>query len=860
MMWALLLTLLMALIAPGARAQGVEPSVEPSVEPLVEGVSEAASDPAAQAPVELVVRVDDRTPRFLVSPELIIVSPDGQKTTVTPTDDMSDPLDRFKGDRLYLARVSLPAPGRVWVMLMDRRSNGKIVTVTRAPVTVGPKGGQTVIHVPKERDQIKETTEADLSAAPEAASQSGAPNGRGLTEKSAFPLAAAATVQPQEIEFQGWASNAVRAAFALIVGLSLLTVLSAGALRRLAQGMIAVVMDRPAPPDAGDRVPRWVDGVALGSVGLLLAVVWGPSLPRLAHDFLGVEYVDHYGTQWFYWFVEYNLKNGLSADNTNMFFFPWGKDVYKHTGSNVLDAYLSIPFRSLFGPVLGYNVFVLFGYALSGFAFYRLARELSTDRVVCVVSAAFFTLQPYLLLELLEGRPTQAIALFPVLFFWALIRSGLRRGLVAPILGGIMLALSGYQYWFYALFGGIAALIHGIWRTIFPAPESGGRAATFARHGVMGLIAIGLALPVALPMVLMTTSGENVPGLLDTDLWSWAASPPITREGNRIGIFSWQPLRAAMGFLVIDNDGDERFLSQYIAIPWVSLLLLLLWFRRPGRLDRGTVIAMLVGLTIFSMGPVLLIGTSALPNIPYIYLVKSVSFLRRLWWPSRCLLFVILLISLVMVQALAWLRRQPPRVQAAGFAGLALWWAWDLADTGTLPFPTWDATIPAGYQSHLYFQTDHEHPLLGGMLEDNTTFTPPEFTEFRTSNPMVSRLLWGDPIGNPFDWDSRAEDEVFELGYRYLVVQKDAFYHPADEDGPNRLQLLLGSLHNVFGDPVYDDGRIAIYAPWGDDPPCDPSTIAKDPAPVGPTEAKQEVREREPEDQLFTRILTSSGS
>lgn len=636
-------------------------------------------------------------------------------------------------------------------------------------------------------------------------------------------------------------------------------------------------MSASPPVDPPSQTPR----VGIGPVIVLVlaCAVFIGTLTGLTSSFLGIEYVDHYGTQWFYWFVEYNLKNGLSADNTNMFFFPWGKDIYKHTGSNVLDAYMAIPFRSLFGPVLGYNLFVLFGYALSGVAFYRLSRELSTDRVVCAVSAVFFTLQPYLLLELLEGRPTQAIALFPVLFFWALIRSGLRRGLAAPILGGVMLALSGYQYWFYALFGGIAALIHGIWRTIFPAPGAGGRAATLARHGVMGLIAIGLALPVALPMVLMTTSGENVPGLLDTDLWSWAASPPITREGNRIGIFSWQPLRAAMGFLVIDNDGDERFLSQYIAVPWVSLLLLLLWFRRPGKLDRGTVIAMLVGLTIVSMGPVLLIGTSALPNIPYIYLVKSVSFLRRLWWPSRCLLFVILLLSLVMVQALSWLRRQPARVQAAGFAGLALWWAWDLNDTGTLPFPTWDATIPAGYQclgkgdrsgavielpyawtqAHLYFQTDHEHPLLGGMLEDNTTFTPPEFTEFRTSNPMVSRLLWGDPIGNPFDWDSRAEDEVFELGYRYLVVQKDAFYHPADEDGPSRLAVLLGSLHNAFGDPVYDDGRVAIYTPWGDESPCDPSQVVKDPAPVGPTEAKQEVREPDPADQLFTRILKSES-
>ncbi len=857
-MTALLASLTLSLLTSVSRAQ--EPSS--AGEPPVEG-----------APIELLMAVDDRETRSLTSPELTILYPDGRSVEAPALDDGTDPADKFKGDRLWVSRLTLPDDGRVWVLLSDTVA-GRTRTVLRKPIVVSPRGGRAQIKLDAESAANTSTAtgeEQETLASVDLQS----PQTAVLKGERAFPLAAAAEVGKQEVSFQPWASNATSAVFTLLVGVAMASFLLRDTLRRTILRLRSAADATPIPEERPPEVPRWASVLAVGSALLLLAVVWGPALPRIGGDFLGIEYVDHYGTQWFYWFVEYNRRLGFDADSTKMFFHPWGKDIFKHTGSNVLDAELAIPFRQFLGPILGYNVFVLFGHALSGLAFYKLARELTADRVACVVGAVLFTLQPYLLLEILEGRPTQGVALLPVLFFWALIRSGLRRGIWAPILGGVMLALSGYQYWFYALFGGLAALAHGVWRSLAPAPGSGGRAATLARHAVMAGVALGLTLPVALPMVIATASGEDVPGLLDTDTWSWAASAPITREGIRIGLFSWQPLRAAMGFLVIDSDGNERFLAQYIAIPWVFALVLLVWFRRPGKLDRATFLVMAAVLTLMAMGPVILIGTSALPNVAYIYLVKYVGFLRRLWWPSRCLLYVILLFSLALVQALAWLRRQPPRFQAAGFLGLCGWWAWDLRDIGTLPFPTWDGTVPAGYrclasgdtsgalielpyawtQGHLYYQTYHERPLLGGMLEDNPTFTPVEFTEFRTTNPMVSRLLWGDPIGNPFDWDTKAEDQVYDLGYRYVVVQKDAFYHPADEEGPNRLEVLLKSLDRSFSGAIYDDGRIAIYAPWGDPLPCDPATIVPDPAPVGPTEAKQEVREPDPADQIFNRVL-----
>ena len=51
--------------------------------------------------------------------------------------------------------------------------------------------------------------------------------------------------------------------------------------------------------------------------------------------------------------------------------------------------------------------------------------------------------------------------------------------------------------------------------------------------------------------------------------------------------------------LVVDSDGHERFLAQYVAIPWVMIVALLVWLRRPGKLERGLVLAMLA--VLFSM-------------------------------------------------------------------------------------------------------------------------------------------------------------------------------------------------------------------------------------------------------------------
>ncbi len=793
-------------------------------------------------PGELVVVVDDRRTRRLDDPVLTLLDLDGNSWTLPLLDDGTDERDANAGDHIFVQRIETVREGSALVYIADGRE-GSFVPIMRDKVVLGGER-RVSLRVPEEE-------EPDHSSLMQQ-----------LEDSDVRPELLSAGDSP---DLRRWHSSSAETSLAVVglLGLALAWLL------KTRERVESALEDRPRT----HRPPRWPGALGLLGAAVLTLLVWGPALPRIGQDFLGIEYVDHYGTQWFFWFVEHAWTTETGIDKTDLFFYPWGKDIYAHTGANVLDAWAALPLRLLLGSIAGYNVFVLLMHAVSVYVFYRLARLLARDRVAAAVGALLYGLQPYLLLEFQEGRPTQGITLLPLVFIGGLLLTGRQRGLLAPIVGGVAMALTGYQYWYYAIFGAMVATVHALWCIALPGKASGGRWRVLARYALMAGVAAAIVLPSVLPMLRATMGDSEVPGLLDVELWSARASPPITREGQDIGIFSWQPLRRAMGFLVIDDDANELFLAQHPAFPAVLWLGLLLWWRRPGALRRGPTLAVLAMLFVVATGPILLVGDLALPNLIYIQMVKAVGFLQRLWWPSRSLVYIVIFGSLALCSALAWLRSQSWRLQLSGFALLLVGWGANLHNAGLAPFPTWDGRVPAGYrclaegddgaalielpfawtQAHLYFQTVHGRPLLGGMLEDNETFTPPEFTEFRQGDPMVGKLLGGDPTG--FDWSEEDEQHVEELGFRYVVVQKDAWYRPEDPEGVGRLELLMETLELRFEEPIYDDARVAIYAPFGDTLPCDLQGFEQDNAPRGHTEQMQKIRELDRRRQVYQRWL-----
>ncbi len=573
---------------------------------------------------------------------------------------------------------------------------------------------------------------------------------------------------------------------------------------------------------------------------------------------IGREFVDAYGTQWFYAWVGRALEEGSSFARARDLFAPWGKDVLGDSGGNVLDALVAVPFRRLLGPVLGYNLFVVVCHALGGWACFRFVREVTGDGRAAGLAAVVLLLQPFPLIELAAGRPTQALLVLMVLFFHLLWRTTTRAGLLSPVLAGLVLALLSYQYWFYGLFAGVAGVAFGVGALFGGRNEGGGRG--LAKLALAALVACGVAAPVALPL-LRGAANQEVPGLLRVSTWG-SGSPVIgTEAGGAVTLEQWQPAVGWLGFLVNGEGEHFRFLPLEPLAAWPLAVLLVVFVSRRGPLSRAAVVGAVVAATVIAVGPVWVVGSSWFWNPVYVEAAQLLPFLRRLHWPARAVAVVGVLSPVVFGVVLARVRRRPWLQMGVGLVVVGAQLA-ALNAARLLPFPSWTPRLEAGYlclaqadaggvvelpwswsQRHLVAQELHGRPILGGMNERDPSFAPPELLALAASNRLVDALT--DPNfyarTAPLEFDASELAELGGLGYRWIVYQLDA-NHVTDRSTLGA-SLLSGRQGDAFrrwqvalGEPVYTDARMMIWAPWGHGSPCAGAEPAADLAPLGRTE------------------------
>lgn len=575
-----------------------------------------------------------------------------------------------------------------------------------------------------------------------------------------------------------------------------------------------------------DRLRRLLPALLALALGL---VVLGDGLRAGSVRFLGREYVDAWGTQWFYWFVERQVSAGEGFGQTDLFFHPWGKDVYLHTGGNILDAFVAWPFRALLGPVLGYNAFVVAILATNLLAMRHLLLRLAVKSEPATLAAVLFAFNPWALHELRDGRPTQALLAFVLYFFADYLSLGTDRRGWLPLRAGGWLAIAGLTYWYNALFAGIAAAVIGLWCTAVAAD----RRRTFLRHAAAGLAALVLVAPFAIPML----RSEDVPGLLDVSRWTLTTWSPTTKEGVKIGLYVFDPTTLTSGFWAMKNDGGMAFLRMDTNVFLVQVLLAALGLAL-AKTHRAVTIVLLAVSFVIAVGP----QVFGLPNPLYIALAKSSSIFQRLWWPSRGLVLAHVGLAVAMGLGFARMRSLAPIVATAA----AIWWGFSLRSAQLGPMTTWDADVPDAYrclaeadsgaivelpyahtQAHLWYQTVHGRPLFGGMVEDNPVFSPPAQLAYQRDNTFVSVLLDQSTYGKrrpAYRQEDRAALQA--LGYRWVVLDKRAYVEGGDIQArtgsslAGRANRVAVVMEQLVGRPVWEDADNAIYAPWGDGSPC----------------------------------------
>lgn len=565
------------------------------------------------------------------------------------------------------------------------------------------------------------------------------------------------------------------------------------------------------------RSPAVVAGLAF-----LVVLAW-PLIAAGGTRFIGDGERDAWGTQWFYWLIGRRLLDGEPFAHTDLLFHPWGKDVYAHTGGNVLDAFLALPLRYAFGPVLGYDLFVLGIVVANGFAVYALCRSLRFGPASAATGALLGAFNPYVLGELSAGRPTQALLVFPILAMAGFLSLEERPSWRRAGAAALFLGLSGLNYWFHAIF-----LVLALAPLVLMIFIERGRASLVVLGRVAGALALSVALvlPLALPM-LGQLGDAAVPGLLDTASWSLSGWSPRTVEGWHIGIEAL----SLPGFQVVVHhleDGQLVAAPVHRGLAWVQLATVAAGLAlAPSLLRRRLVVVFVVALLI-SVGPRLFEGVV---NPAYLALVEVAPPLKRLWWPARA---VFLLQVVAALSAAVVVTRVPERFRAV--SGVALFgvlavelWAADLA-----PLQTVDAAVPEmvgclarvdgalievpldGSPERLHWQAVHGRPLFGGMIDDNPVFAPVGHTEFRERNSFIGALSQiGAGRPNP---GAEADDvaAVEELGIRWLVLDSAALPDGGSRSG----RAARTALGEFLGPAVYDDGRFALYSFRGESLTC----------------------------------------
>ena len=591
---------------------------------------------------------------------------------------------------------------------------------------------------------------------------------------------------------------------------------------------------RPVDDEQTERVAVVSLPAIAGAVASLVVVFWVlfPAISRGA--FVGRASVDAWGTQWFY-----DWAGGLISGDTpglmhsDALFYPWGKDIYAHTGGNVFDALLAWPFRAVFGEAIGYGLFIAVVMLCNGGAVAWVTRRLGAGRWGAALAGVLGVCNPFALHELQAGRPTQALLCFAFVAVGAAFVTWERWDPKIWLIGTVALALTGLTYWFNALFvGGAIGLLLPL-ALVMPGTVQV-RKRRFG--GLVGMLALSgvLVLPAIWPM-LSAWSGGQVPGVLDTSLLSGSNWRPVTKEGFATGLHVLDLFGGHSGFFV-PTDGGLAFVPGDLILPFAMCALLVVGaVRYRGGLRVPSLILIVFGL-ILAVGPQWRPELGP-PNVAFVWLIDGLPLFDRLWWPVRALM----LVHCVAAFAVAWIvaddDRRWIRWGIVVFASVAF--IGELAVAKLTPLDAWSPEPSATYdclsratdggvlelpygapEDHVFRQRQHGRPIFGGMFDDNPVFSPVGQRAFRESSHAFKALQqWAsEGMGPPFR--KSALSELEGIGIRYIVLDGEAIDGASGSRG-RKMRSLRFKFRDWLGAPVADDGRFVLYAPFGGGSPCD---------------------------------------
>ena len=296
-------------------------------------------------------------------------------------------------------------------------------------------------------------------------------------------------------------------------------------------------------------------------------------------------------------------------------YFGWLHDAYLGPGDPSFDPQFQVPFGlgipehamqpmdRLFSLLFGgfdqglgtYNFQIFSSFVLAGCTMYLTARHLTGSRLGALVAGFAFTFSPFHLSLAMQYNALASIQWVPLylLALIVLLRQGRKRDAAFAGAGFALVALTSYYYawflgWFTAIVVGYFVAV-AAWRR---RDQFRARAWTFVRLALSrGAIAVGVAVAVALPFLIVSARGAARAG-------SAAIEHPITetvRYSARPWMFFIPPhdnpivgerVRPWVMSHIFESPVYEQ--SIYLGYTVLLLVLIALWRLRPDALgDRA---------------------------------------------------------------------------------------------------------------------------------------------------------------------------------------------------------------------------------------------------------------------------------
>jgi hypothetical protein len=533
----------------------------------------------------------------------------------------------------------------------------------------------------------------------------------------------------------------------------------------------------------GERARRWGIGAAIVASYLLVAcVIVGPQALRENGEVTGIG-VDLPGTLWIHWWIRTTVEHLQLPITTNLLFYPDGKNFFTDTGANYIDAWLGVPLQWIFGVPNFLDALQLLILLGNGLAMWALGQELTGRRAPWAAWAAgvAFEICPFVVMQVGEGRPTQALLWFGVLGTRHLLR--LRQGRWRDgLLFGLFVALQALTYWYMAYFL-VFALFFLALRELRAAPR------------VVALqLAVAIAVTLSLTAPFLIGIHDALAGgeVLRTGWASWSESPAA------------EPTRWALT--------QSSFTS---ASALATLALGLFDWRRTWPYLLGIALCCLV-----AFGAVLEIGGVEIHNPLYIFCWEHLPLFSRLGFPERVHAGTFQLMAMVLALGLSRLDLVWAALAGPVFVAEMLWRTMVPVGTTACGIPSGNDRIREEGGAVIYlpfranedamiYQTRHGQPIFGGMGEREPDLRPAGYSA-RLQNDFIRMLAGTLNDTEPPVAYTLADRQAIEAQFRWVWFDR-RYAPPAWSALGYDLEGKYQRLVSELGEPVVSDPNYALF-------------------------------------------------